>query len=62
MAVCIVCKSRPAAVPDRNRMGKPTKRVCRECHRERLAGDIAKIIEHEVAKRKSEREVVSDGK
>lgn len=44
MSLCIVCRQRPAAVPDRERMGRPVKRVCRECHVERLKADIHRII------------------
>jgi hypothetical protein len=28
---CIYCNERPAEVPDRRKMGRPIKRVCREC-------------------------------
>lgn len=41
---CIICHTRPAEVPDRTRMGRPIKRVCRECHAERLRGDLEKIL------------------
>lgn len=41
---CIVCRERPAEVPDRERMGKPVKRVCRECHAQRLERDIKRIL------------------
>lgn len=41
--VCVVCQERPAEVPDRERMGRPTKRVCRHCHGERLLGDLRRI-------------------
>lgn len=41
---CIVCRERLATVPDRERMGRPIKRVCRECHRARLAEDVARIL------------------
>ncbi len=43
MRLCIVCREREAVLPDRERMGAPFKRVCRECHAARLMGDIAKI-------------------
>ncbi len=42
--LCVVCHQRPAAVPDRNRMGRPINRVCRECHRDRLAGDALDVL------------------
>jgi hypothetical protein len=42
---CIVCHKRPPAVPDRERIGRPIKRVCLECHAERLRRDASKILE-----------------
>jgi hypothetical protein len=42
--LCILCHQRPAAVPDRERMGRPIKRVCFECHRDRLRRDAEPII------------------
>ena len=42
---CIVCKIRPAAIPDRERMGRPINRVCRECHADRLRGDLRQALE-----------------
>lgn len=46
--LCIICRKQPALVPDRERMGRPIKRICRECHAARLAGDVRKILaEHE---------------
>ena len=41
---CVVCDARPAELPDRNRMGRPIKRVCRECHAARLRGDLVHIL------------------
>lgn len=44
--LCIVCNERPREVPDRNCMpGRPIKRVCRQCHGERLRGDLNRILE-----------------
>ena len=42
---CIVCNARPAELPDRNRMGRPIKRVCFECHSARLRGDLKYLLE-----------------
>lgn len=42
--LCVVCHQRPAAIPDRNRMGRPIKRVCRPCHAERLTGDLKEAL------------------
>ena len=39
-----VCKENDAAVPDRNRTGKPIKRICRQCHMARLQGDLQAIM------------------
>ncbi len=43
--LCEVCRVNPATVPDRERMGRPIKRVCSECHADRLRGDWAVIME-----------------
>lgn len=43
--LCILCQSQPATYPDRYAtIGRRTKRICAECHRERLAGDINVIL------------------
>lgn len=48
MKLCESCGKNPATVPDRNKPGRPIKRICTECHRGRLAGDIIAIAtEHE---------------
>ena len=44
MKTCVLCHERAAQVPDRERMGRPIKRVCRECHSGRLREDLAKIM------------------
>ena len=41
---CILCHVNEAAVPDRERMGRPIKRVCRECHADRLQEDWIAIM------------------
>ena len=41
---CILCHTKEAEVPDRERVGRPIKRVCRECHSDRLRGDMASIL------------------
>ena len=53
--LCIICHVNPAQVPDRERMGRPIKRVCRECHRDRLVGDLQRIMD-ERNRRDRERE------
>jgi hypothetical protein len=40
----MVCRERPAEVPDRNAMGRPIKKVCRECHQDRLRGDLEQVM------------------
>lgn len=42
--LCVLCRKRPAAVPDRNVMGRPIRRVCRECHSGRLQGDLRTVL------------------
>ena len=42
--LCYLCRQRPAAVPDRERMGRQIKTVCRECHAGRLCGDLRQIL------------------
>ena len=42
--LCVVCRVRPPEVPDRERMGRPIKRVCRQCHGKRLHGDMDAIM------------------
>lgn len=40
---CIVCHEREAVVPDRNTMSRH-KRLCIECHAERLQEDLKQIL------------------
>lgn len=54
---CILCHVRPAVLPDRERMGRPIKRVCRECHAARLVADVILIAEIERQKRMTEHEL-----
>ncbi len=42
--LCELCRKDKAAVPDRERMGRPIKRVCLMCHADRLRGDIESIL------------------
>lgn len=56
---CIVCHERPAAVPDRNVMGRPIKRVCLECHRERLQSDFQPLLD--ALERKGIKQIDNDG-
>jgi len=43
MSICIVCGKNKATIPDRNSMSRRNK-VCIDCHRKRLAGDVQHII------------------
>jgi hypothetical protein len=51
MKLCEVCGVNPAALPDRERQGRPIKRICRECHALRIAGDALKLLELQKKKR-----------
>jgi hypothetical protein len=42
--LCELCRIHPAEIPDRNRMGRPVKRICTACHFERLREDLAYIL------------------
>ncbi len=48
---CIICHEKEATVPDRNRPGRPIKRVCSDCHSDRLRGDLKVILEYERVKK-----------
>ena len=41
---CSICRIWPAELPDRERGGRPIKRICFECHKERLMGDVRAIL------------------
>ena len=43
MSKCIICHERDAIIPDRE-SGSSRKRVCGECHAERLRGDLEYIL------------------
>ena len=43
MKKCIVCHKREAQLPDRSTTSM-RKRVCRECHAERLRGDLVHVL------------------
>ena len=43
--MCEVCHKNTAEVPDRERMGRPINRICRECHAKRLRGDMGVVVE-----------------
>lgn len=42
--LCIICHERPAELPDRDSMSR-TKKVCRECHSDRLRRDLKAIAQ-----------------
>lgn len=42
---CIICREREAQVPDRERVGRQIKRVCRQCHTKRLIEDLRRIVQ-----------------
>lgn len=41
---CIRCGIKKAELPLRGVMGRPLKRICRECHREELRKDFLTIV------------------
>lgn len=49
--MCEICGLRPAAVPDRERAGDYSHRICSSCHARRLLGDIQKIRDDQAAAR-----------
>jgi hypothetical protein len=44
MTKCMICHKREAEVPDRDKPGRPVKRVCRKCHEQRLLSDLQQIL------------------
>ena len=50
---CILCGVGPREVPDRERMGRPIKRVCRSCHAARLRSDLDYILQVRQQRRKA---------
>lgn len=40
-----MCRCRPAELPDRNKPGRPIKRICKECHTQRLRNDLIEVID-----------------
>lgn len=44
MRLCIVCKTRLAAVPDRMVTGRRINKICKECHSDRLRSDLRAVI------------------
>jgi hypothetical protein len=41
---CIICHKREAEVTDRNRPGRPVKRICRKCHEDRLVRYLQQLL------------------
>jgi hypothetical protein len=52
---CIICGKREATVPDRNQMSRK-KRLCSQCHSDRLRTDLTNILNG--WKRKEEENIV----
>jgi hypothetical protein len=44
MAKCVACREREAVLRDRENPTSHRKKVCRECHAKRLAGDLLRIV------------------
>ena len=49
---CIICHEREATVRDRNNPTSPRKKLCMECHADRLKSDFINILTKEVQKNK----------
>jgi hypothetical protein len=49
--LCTVCREREAVLPDRNREPSQIRRICRECHAERLRGDLRHVLAVEAKRR-----------
>ena len=58
---CIICRVHPPTVPDRERMGRPIKRVCHQCHAKRLLGDLDYCIALERERRLNDCLASSEG-
>lgn len=56
MKKCNVCRVREAQVPDREQPGRPIKRICRQCHADRLIGDLKRILAYEQEKYEQEKD------
>ena len=52
MSKCIKCREKEATVPDRE-SGSRRKRLCSDCHSERLKDDLRYILHVESKRRKS---------
>ena len=48
MKLCIICRQRPAEVPDREVMGRPIKKICKQCHAKRLQNDLNVILDRRI--------------
>lgn len=44
MKMCTICGLQPVETRDRNVMGRPIKRLCKECHEKRLCDDLKAIM------------------
>jgi hypothetical protein len=55
MKHCVVCHTRPATLPDRESMGRPIKRVCHECHAQRLIEDLKAVLKRVELDKEKER-------
>ncbi len=44
MRLCIKCGFREAVLPDRERFPSRVKRICRECHADRLISDFEAVL------------------
>jgi hypothetical protein len=43
MGLCIICHTKDATTPDRD-SGSSRKKLCSDCHAERIKGDLRRIL------------------
>ena len=48
---CIICHEKEATIPDRNEPWYRRKKICTDCHVERLKNDFVNIVDAELKKR-----------
>ncbi len=44
MKLCERCHKNKATIPDRNKVGRPINRICKDCHIKELQGDLTLIL------------------
>jgi hypothetical protein len=54
--LCEICGEKPATVPDRERIGRLSNRLCSSCHTLQLTGDMKRILELREKRRQMQRD------